>query len=102
MLDENTLWYFGNDDLEAALAMVAYSKKKEDNGRTKDLKDLIMERFGNDKTKFFEWSCSIHKEVRILRMECSIKLKLFRYLKASLHPYNLTQLLSFLKTIKHR
>jgi len=63
MLDENTLWYFGNDDLEAALAMVAYSKKKEDNGRTKDLKDLIMERFDNDKMKFFEWSCSIHKEV---------------------------------------
>ena len=66
LLDEENLWNFGGEDLEAALTSIAYQRKNHKTGRTKDLKNLIMERFNNDKVKFFEWSSSLHNEVPIL------------------------------------
>ena len=108
MLDEKTLWYFGNDDLEAALTVVAYSKKKEDNGRTKDLKDLIMEQFDNDVMKFFEWSRSVHNEVSIFRVGRSIEsiptYMVFHHNYVTVQLYNLYSLsvsdTSLIETIK--
>ena len=65
MLDEKSLWNFGGEDLEAALALVAYQKILDKNERTKDLKELIMDRFDNNIVGFFEWSRSLHNEVCI-------------------------------------
>ena len=66
MLDKENFWIFGVKDLEAALTAVAYQRKTVDTERTKDLKNLIMERFDNNETKFFEWSRSVYNEVRFL------------------------------------
>ena len=66
MLDEENFWIFGGEDLEAALTAVAYQRKTDKTERIKDLKNLIMERFDNNETKFFEWSRSLHNEVRFL------------------------------------
>ena len=66
LLDEENFWIFGGEDLEAALTAVAYQRKTDKTERIKDLKNLIMERFDNNETKFFEWSRSLHNEVRFL------------------------------------
>ena len=66
LLDEENFWIFGGEDLEAALTVVAYQKNTDKTERTKDLKNLIMERFDNNETKFFEWSRSVYNEVRFL------------------------------------
>lgn len=63
LLDEKSLWNFGREDLEAALTAVSYDKLIDKSERTKDLKDLIMERFDDNVMKFFEWSRSLHTEV---------------------------------------
>ena len=65
MIDEN-LWNFGGEDLEAALTTVAYHRKNDKTERTKELKNLIMERFDNNEGSFFDWSRSLHNEVLIL------------------------------------
>ena len=66
LLDEESLWNFGGEDLEAALKAIAYQRKNDKTERTKDLKDLIMERFDNNEADFLEWSRSLHNEVRYL------------------------------------
>ena len=63
MLDEKSLWNFGGEDLEAALLVVSYQRKNDKTERTKDLKNLIMERFENNISTFFEWSRNLHTEV---------------------------------------
>ena len=67
MLDEQTLWNFGGEDLEAALTVVAYQTKNDKSERTKELQDLIMERFDDNIINFFEWSRGLHKEVIIIK-----------------------------------
>ena len=67
MLDEQTLWNFGGEDLEAALTVVAYQTKNDKSERTKELQDLIMERFDDNIINFFEWSRDLHKEVIIIK-----------------------------------
>ena len=63
MLEEQNLWNFGGEDLEAALTAVAYQRKNNKTERTKELKNLIMERFDCNKANFFEWSSNLHNEV---------------------------------------
>ena len=65
MLDEENLWNFRGEDLEAALTAIAYQRKNDKTGREKELKNLIMERFDNNEAKFFEWSRNLYNEVRI-------------------------------------
>ena len=66
LLDEENLWNFGGEDLEAAITAVAYQRNNNKTERTKDLKNLIMERFDNNETQFFEWSRNLHVEVLIM------------------------------------
>ena len=63
LLDEENLWSFGSEDLEAALTAIAYQRKNDKTERTKALKNLIMDRFDHNEAKFFEWSRSLHNEV---------------------------------------
>ena len=51
------------EDLEAALMALTYKRKTDKTERTKDLKDMIMERFDNNMAAFVEWSQSLHTEV---------------------------------------
>ena len=70
LIDEKALWNFGVHDLEAAIMGVAYPRQKTKGVKNKincdlneELRKLIMEKFENDKTDFYEWSQSIHDEV---------------------------------------
>ena len=57
VIDDEDLWNFGGEDLEAAIMVVAYPRKKERSERVKSLKDLIMEKFeGGGLASFREWS----------------------------------------------
>ena len=73
VIDETGLWNFGGDDLEAALMALTYKRKTDKTERTKDLKEMIMERFDNNMAAFVEWSQSLHSEVyqrlKILTLE---------------------------------
>ena len=66
VLDEECLWNFGGDDLEAALMVLIYRRKKDKSGRAKELIDVIMERFDNNMADFVQWSQDIHSEVRLI------------------------------------
>ena len=74
VIDETGLWNFGGEDLEAALMALTYKRKTDKTERTKDLKDMIMERFDNNMAAFVEWSQSLHSEVhqreKFLTLEC--------------------------------
>lgn len=63
VLDEEELWSFGGDDLEAALIRLAYQRKNENQDLIAQLSNLIMGRFDNRVQDFFEWSRDIHNEV---------------------------------------
>ena len=64
VIDDEDLWNFGGEDLEAAIMVVAYPRKKERSERVKSLKDLIMEKFeGGGLASFREWSGQIHDQV---------------------------------------
>ena len=63
MLDEETLWNFGGEDLEAALTDLSYENKTDRSERCTELKRLIMERFDNNMSEFGNWSRTVHKEV---------------------------------------
>lgn len=65
VLDEEGLWNFGGEDLEAALMGLAYQRKQDKSERSKELKKLIMERF-NNMVDFCEWSRIIHSEVTLI------------------------------------
>jgi len=71
VIDEDALWNFGSEDFESALIKIAYPSEKNDK-KSKDekslideLRKLIMEKFDDDKIKFYEWSQAVHKEVRL-------------------------------------
>ena len=65
ILDDASLWNFGGQDLEAAIMRTSYPKKKESTERIDDLTKLIIGRF-EKMEEFFNWSRSIHGEVRSL------------------------------------
>ena len=65
IIDEKSLWNFGGEDLEAALTAVTYARQKGTTELTKELKNLIMERF-DDNMAFVKWSQEIHSEVSII------------------------------------
>ena len=65
VLDEESLWNFGGEDLEAALMALTYRRKKDKSGRAKELINLIMERFDNNMADFVQWSQDIHSEVSL-------------------------------------
>ena len=63
VLDDENLWNFGGEDLDAAIMRICYPRKKETTGRIDDLTKLIIERFeGID--EFWKWSRGMHSEVR--------------------------------------
>ena len=72
VIDENALWNFGGEDLESALIGIVYPRKKNKvDGEVTEislnhqLRKLIMEKFGDDKNAFYEWSQTVHEEVRL-------------------------------------
>ena len=69
LLEEESLWKFGGEDLEAALKVFATADETNKSEMTTVLKNLIMERFDNNETNFFEWSRRLHNEVLI---KCNI------------------------------
>ena len=74
VIDEDALWNFGTEDLELALNKIVYPRKKTKNDRKsegensliEELRKRIMEKFDDDKVKFYEWSQTVHEEVRLL------------------------------------
>ena len=71
VIDEDAIWNFSGDDLELALIRIAYPRKNSKADKkgdklslTDELRKLIMDKFGDDKNAFYEWSQKIHEEVR--------------------------------------
>ena len=73
VIDEDALWNFGDEDLESALTRIVYPRKQKKVGKevedqitlVEEIGKLIMEKFDNDKTAFYEWSQTVHEEVRL-------------------------------------
>ena len=73
VIDESALWNFDDEDLESAIIGIAYPrKKKKIDEETEDkinlieeLRKLIMGKFDDDKNAFYEWSQTVHEEVRL-------------------------------------
>ena len=73
VIDEETLWNFGTEDLESALNKIVYPRKKKKTDQKseakisliEELRKLIMEKFNDDKNKFYEWSQTVHDEVTL-------------------------------------
>ena len=64
VIDDEKLWNFGGDDLEAAIIKTGYPKKKGSTDRINDLTKLIIGRF-KKMEDFYTWSKLIHEEVGI-------------------------------------
>ena len=62
VIEENDLWNFSGDDLEKVIMGLAFPRKKEKTDRVKALTDLIMDKFEQDGTAFYEWAVKIHGE----------------------------------------
>ena len=62
VMEEKDLWNFNGDDLEKAIVGLAFPRKKEKTERFKVLTALIMEKFEQDRTAFYEWAAKIHGE----------------------------------------
>ena len=60
--EENDLWNFSGDDMEKVIVGLAFPRKKEKTERVKALADLIMQKFEQDSTAFYEWAAKIHGE----------------------------------------
>ena len=73
VIDEETLWNFGTEDLESALNKIVYPRQKKKTDQKseakisliEELRKLIMEKFNDDKNKFYEWSQTVHDEVTL-------------------------------------
>ena len=63
------IWNFGGEDLQEAIMGIAYPFKREENSNedgenlVESLRKLIMGRFDNKKSEFYEWSQTVHDEV---------------------------------------
>ena len=63
VIDEKDLWNFSGEDLETVIMGLAFPRKKEKTERVKALTDLIMEKFEQDGTAFYEWAAKMHEEL---------------------------------------
>ena len=61
VLDEEDLWNFGGEDLEAAIMGIAFPRKEKDD-RVRELNSLILGKFGGA-VEFYEWAREIHEGV---------------------------------------
>ena len=64
------MWNFGGEDLEEAIMKIAYPRKKKIANKDEAIEDLvesfgklILQRFDDKKSEFYEWSQTIHDEV---------------------------------------
>ena len=62
VIEENDLWNFSGDDLEKVIVGLAFPRKKVKTERVIALTDLIMEKFEQDGTAFYQWASKIHAE----------------------------------------
>ena len=71
VIDEDALWNFSGEDLESAIIGIAYPRKNnivDKNAEDKlslvdEMRKLIIDKFGDDKNAFYEWSQKVHEEV---------------------------------------
>ena len=72
VIDKDQMWNFGGDDLEEAIMGIAYPRRKKTENRDEDennedlvesLRKLILGKFDDKKSEFYEWSQNIHDEV---------------------------------------
>ena len=63
VIKEKDLWNFDANDLETVIMNLAFPRKKDKSERVKALTDLIMEKFEQNGTAFYEWAAQIHDEV---------------------------------------
>ena len=62
LIKEKQLWHFSASDLETAIMGLILPRTKEKTDRVQAFTDLIMEKFEQDGTAFYEWVIGIHKE----------------------------------------
>ena len=76
------MWNFGAEDLEEAIVGISYQRKKKTEKKDEDenkenlvesLRKLILGKFDDKKSEFYEWSQNILDEV------CLVMDKLFLY-----------------------
>ena len=67
VLEQSGIWKFKPKDLQMAIMSTAYPGTNEKTELIKTLKDLILGRFENGSTGFYEWSLKVHKEVSLLQ-----------------------------------
>ena len=78
MLDEEDLWNFGGEDLEAAIMGIAFPRKDKSD-RIKDLNNLILGRFENGGAdEFYRWAKAIHGNV-IESMPANVQTKVLAF-----------------------
>ena len=72
VIDKDQMWNFGGDDLEEAIMGIANTRRKKTENRDEDennedlvesLRKLILGKFDDKKSEFYEWSQNIHDEV---------------------------------------
>ena len=63
VIEEKDLWTFSASDLETVVTGLLLPRTKQKTERMQALTDLIMERFEQDGTAFYEWVVEIHKDV---------------------------------------
>ena len=80
-IDYDELWTFDKKDLDAALVAMLYPGKEE--AQIEELKQMILERFGNDSIKYYEWSLKIRDEmVRPIFYKFLLKITFIAYQRA--------------------
>jgi len=76
VIDKDQMWNFGGDDLEEAIMGIAYPRRRKTENRDEDenqedlvesLRKLILGKFDDKKSEFYEWSQNIHGEVNLVR-----------------------------------
>ena len=76
VIDKDQMWNFGGDDLEEAIMGIAYPRRRKTENRDEDenqedlvesLRKLILGKFDDKKSEFYEWSQNIHGEVDLVR-----------------------------------
>ena len=69
------MWNFGAEDLEEAIVGIAYQRKKKPENKDEDekkddlvesLRKLILGKFDDKKSEFYEWSQTILDEVSLV------------------------------------
>ena len=63
LLNEQDLWTFTGEDLEAALMGLTFPRKNEKIEQITELNKIIMERFENRVPDLIEWARNLHSEV---------------------------------------